>query len=99
MTSLILLPGAGGSSWYWSRVIPLLEAAGHVAIAVDLPGDDPAAGLPEYVELTLEAIGDRWDVMLVAQSLGGFTAAAAWERASVAEIVLVNAMIPEPGET
>ena len=99
MTSFILLPGAGGTSWYWSRVIPLLEAAGHEAIAVDLPGDDPAAGLPEYVELTLDAIGDRRDVTLVAQSLGGFTAAAAWERANVAEVVLVNAMIPVPGET
>ncbi|MDP5226710.1 MULTISPECIES: alpha/beta hydrolase [Arthrobacter] len=99
MTSFILLPGAGGTSWYWSRVIPLLEAAGHEAVAVDLPGDDPAAGLPEYVELTLEAIGERRDVVLVAQSLGGFTAAAAWEKAGVAEIVLVNAMIPEPGET
>ena len=36
MTSFVLLPGAGSDSWYWHRVIPLLEAAGHEALAVDL---------------------------------------------------------------
>ena len=32
--------------------MPLLEAAGHTAVAVDFPADDESAGLPEYVELT-----------------------------------------------
>jgi hypothetical protein len=45
--------------------------AGHEAIAVDLPGDDPDAGLPEYTRLVAGAIGDRGDVVLVAQSLAG----------------------------
>jgi pimeloyl-ACP methyl ester carboxylesterase len=36
---LVLVPGAGGVAWYWHRVIPLLRAAGHDALAVDLPGD------------------------------------------------------------
>jgi len=45
MASFILIPGAGGSAFYWHRVVPLLEAAGHEAIAVDLPGDDERAGL------------------------------------------------------
>ena len=46
MTSFVLIPGAGGSAWYWHRVVPLLREAGHGAIAVDLPGDEEAAGLP-----------------------------------------------------
>ena len=46
--SFVLIPGAGGAAWYWHRVVPLLQAAGHDAVAVDLPADDPAAGLPEY---------------------------------------------------
>ncbi len=49
-------------------MIPLLQEAGHEAIAVDLPGDDPSAGLPEYTRLVTSAIGDRRNVVLVAQS-------------------------------
>ena len=99
MTTFVLIPGAGGAAWYWSLVLPQLERAGHEAIAVDLPGDDETAGLPEYTRLVVAAIGDRTDVTLVAQSLGGFTAAMVCERAPVASLVFVNAMIPLPGET
>src|SRR5689334_3536570 len=94
-----LVPGAGGVAWYWSRVAPLLEAAGHTALAIDLPGDDPAAGLPDYVDIVVDAIGDRTDVVLVAQSLGGFTAPLVAQRVPLTAISLVNAMIPAPGET
>jgi hypothetical protein len=95
----VLIPGAGGTAWYWHLVAPLLREAGHEAIAVDLPGDDPAAGLPEYTELVSSAIEDRGDVVLVAQSLGGFTAPLVAARVPVAALVFVNAMIPRPGET
>src|SRR5215475_3101142 len=94
-----LIPGAGGVAWYWHRVVPLLRRAGHEAIAVDLPGDDPAAGLPEYTDLVVDAIGGRGSVVLVAQSLGGFTAPLVAARVPVASLVFVNAMIPSPGET
>jgi pimeloyl-ACP methyl ester carboxylesterase len=97
--TFVLVPGAGGSAWVWSRVTPLLVAAGHEAIAVDLPGDDETAGLPQYAELVVDAIGPRTDVVLVAGSLGGFTAPLVCERVPVSELVLVNAMIPVPGET
>lgn len=46
MTSFVLIPGAGGSAWYWHRVVPLLREAGHENVAVDLPGDDETAGSP-----------------------------------------------------
>jgi pimeloyl-ACP methyl ester carboxylesterase len=97
--SFVLIPGAGGTAWYWSHVVPQLQKAGHEAIAVDLPGDDESAALPEYTGLVVEAIGGRQDVVLVAQSLGAFTAPLVCERAPVQELVLVNAMIPAPGET
>ena len=77
----------------------LLTEAGHEAIAVDLPGDDEYAGLARYTELVVDAIGSRADVVLVAGSLGGFTAPLVCERAAVRELVLVNAMIPLPGES
>lgn len=98
--TFVLLPGAGGNaSWYWHRVVPLLEEAGHEAIAVDLPGADPAAGLPEYAQAVINAIGDRENVVLVAASLGGFTAPLVAAKVPVRAVVLVNAMIPVPGET
>jgi pimeloyl-ACP methyl ester carboxylesterase len=95
----VLVPGAGGTAWFWHRVTPLLEAAGHEAIAVDLPGDDPTAGLDAYCELVVTAIAGRADTVLVGQSLGGFTVAMAAARVPIARLALVNAMIPNPGET
>ena len=77
----------------------MLVEAGHETIAVDLPGDDETAGLPRYTDLVVDAIGARSDVVLVAGSLGGFTAPLVCERVAVCELVLINAMIPEPGET
>jgi hypothetical protein len=99
VSTYVLIPGAGGAAWYWHRVVPLLEAAGHTAISVDLPGDDPTAGLPAYTQCVIDAIGDNHDVVLVAQSLGGFTAPHVASRVAVRALALVNAMIPVPGET
>lgn len=95
----VLIPGAGGAGSYWHLVADELRSRGHEALAVDLPAKDDAAGLPEYADAVVSAIGDRSDVILVAQSMGGFTAPLVTERASVAMLVLVNAMIPAPGET
>ena len=99
MSTFVLIPGAGGTASFWYRVVPLLEAAGHEAIAVGLPGPDESAGLPEYASLVAAAIGGRRDVVLVAQSMGAFTAPMVCARVPVDLLVLVNAMIPRPGET
>ena len=98
-TSFVLVPGAGGMAWYWHRVSPLLEQKRNEAIAVDLPGDDDNMGLNDYAEIVVRAIGDRSNVVLVAQSLGGFAAPLVCARASVRTLIFVNAMIPGPGET
>ena len=98
MATFVLIPGAGGVAWYWHRVVPLLEEASHGAIAVDLPGDDPQAGLSTYADRVVEAIGRR-RVVLVAQSLGAFTAPLVCARVRVRTLVLVNPMIPVRGET
>jgi len=95
----VLIPGAGGAAWYWHRVVGELERAGHAAIAVELPGDDETAGLPEYTRRVLDVIADRDDVVLVGQSLGAFTVPLVAAQAMLRAIVLVNAMIPLPGET
>lgn len=95
----VMIPGAGGAAWYWHRVVPELHARGHEAVAVELPGADESAGLPEYTDAVVAAIGDHDDVVLVAQSMGGFTAPMVCARVQVDLLVLVNAMIPLPGET
>jgi pimeloyl-ACP methyl ester carboxylesterase len=97
----VLVPGAGGDAGYWTFVAAELGAGGHDVLAVDLPADDDAAGLSEYADAVVGAIGDRGDAVLVAQSMGGFTAAMACPRLAgrVSLLVLVNAMIPLPGET
>jgi pimeloyl-ACP methyl ester carboxylesterase len=99
MRTFVLIPGAGGSSWVWSRVTPFLVEAGHHVIAVELPGEDETAGLTRYAEIVVEAIGARPEVVLVTGSLGAFTVPLVCERVRVSELVLINAMIPAPGET
>lgn len=71
---------------------------GHDVVAVDLPCDDDSAGLLEYADTVTEAIGDRTDLVVVAQSFGGFTAPLVCGRVRVDLLVLVAAMIPSPGE-
>jgi pimeloyl-ACP methyl ester carboxylesterase len=99
MTTFALIPGAGGVAWYWHRVVPLLERAGHEALAIDLPGDDDKAGIHAYADIVVDSIGTRTGVTLVAQSMGGFTAALVSSRMRLNRLVFVNAMIPNPGET
>jgi pimeloyl-ACP methyl ester carboxylesterase len=97
--AFILVPGAGGDGWYWHRVVPLLSAAGHRAVAVDLPGGDDSAGLAEYAAVIEEVAAGHDEITLVAQSLGGLSAPLVAARRPVRELVLVNAMVPAPGET
>jgi pimeloyl-ACP methyl ester carboxylesterase len=99
MATYVLIHGAGGDAWYWHLVRPRLQAVGHDVVAMDLPCDDDGAGLQEYTDVVVDAIGDRRDVILVAQSLGGFTAPLVCERVPVALMVLVAAMVPRPGES
>lgn len=96
----ILIPGAGGSAWYWSLVVPLLKAAGADADAVELPADDDSADLFTYADIVSAAASDASaPVVLVAQSMGAFTAPLVAGRLPTARIVLVNPMVPRPGES
>lgn len=95
----VLIPGAGGAASFWNLVRQEMTERGVDSVAVSLPGGDVTKGLPEYVDLVVEAAAPFDDVVLVGQSLGGFSASWAAERIGPRELVLVNAMIPLPGET
>jgi pimeloyl-ACP methyl ester carboxylesterase len=97
MANYVLIPGAGGDAWYWHRLVPELQLRGHDVVAVDLPAGDDSAGLTEYADAVVDSIGARSELILVAQSLAGFTAPFVCDRVPVNLLVLLNPMIPAPG--
>jgi pimeloyl-ACP methyl ester carboxylesterase len=98
MATYVLIHGAGDVGWYWHLVEAELRERGHDTEAPDLPCDDDSAGLWEYANTVVDAIGDRIDLVVVAQSFGGFTAPLVCDRVAVDLLVLVAGMIPFPGE-
>ncbi|MDH6122258.1 alpha/beta hydrolase [Kitasatospora sp. GAS204B] len=101
----VLVPGADGRAWYWHRLVPELRARGHETVTMDLPDED-SAGLAEFADAICEAVqvtvGERAGqqrLVVVAQSLGGFSAPLVCGRLPVDELVLVNAMVPVSGES
>ena len=98
MGTFVLIHGAGDVGWYWHLVEAQLRARGHDTVAPDLPCDDDSAGLTAYADTVVRAIGDRTDLIVVAQSAGGFVAPLVCDRVAVDLLVLVAPMIPAPGE-
>jgi hypothetical protein len=99
VTVFALIHGAGDVGWYWHLVRAELQRGGHAAIAPDLPIDDDSAGLWEYADVVVDAIGERRDVVVVAQSFGGYIAPLVADRIGARLIVLVAGMVPLPGES
>lgn len=100
VATFLLLHGAAWSGWYWHLVEPFLAAAGHETLAPDLPADDPAAGLSDYAATAIDALDGYCanQLVVVAQSMAGFYAPIVAEAAAVDRLVLVAAMVPNPGE-
>jgi pimeloyl-ACP methyl ester carboxylesterase len=102
MCTYVLIHGAASDAWYWHRVVPLLEARGHAVVAPTLPSDEDAAGLADYADVVVRAVsrpGRRpKPLIVVGQSMGGFTAPLIATHLPVDLLVLLNAMIPLPRE-
>jgi pimeloyl-ACP methyl ester carboxylesterase len=95
----VLIHGAGDVGWAWHLVAEHLRKHGHDVVAPDLPCDDDSAGLNEYADTVVEAIGNRKNLIVVGHSFGGFTAPLVADRLPTDALVLVAAMVPSPGET
>jgi pimeloyl-ACP methyl ester carboxylesterase len=93
-----LIHGGGDSGWSWHLVEAELRERGHRTVAPDLP--DAAAGLEEYADAVVAAVGDADPVVVVGHSFGALTAPLVAARLPAAElVVLVAGMIPRPGES
>jgi alpha-beta hydrolase superfamily lysophospholipase len=93
-----LVHGAWHGAWCWERVAPELEAAGHAAVAPELPCEDPEAGLGDYAGVVREALdGAGEDVILVGHSLAGLVVPLVAAARPVRRLVLLAALLPEPG--
>lgn len=100
MSTFVLVHGAFGSSAELSPVIPLLEALGHRALAVDLPCTDPAATLDDYAQTVVDAMaGLDGPIVLVGHSAGGATISLVPHRRRVDHLVYVTAVVPEPNRS
>lgn len=99
MSTYVLIHGAGDVGWYWHLVERELWARGQDVLVMDLPVDDDSAGLSDYADVVVDAINGRTDLILVAQSYGGYVAPIVCDRVPARLMVLVAAIIPSPGET
>jgi pimeloyl-ACP methyl ester carboxylesterase len=68
VSTFVLIHGGGDVGWYWHLVEAELRRRGHDVVAPDLPGDDESAGLDDYADAVVEAVGDRKDLVVVGQS-------------------------------
>lgn len=98
MATYAIVHGAADSAASWDLVAARLAEHGHDVVAVDLPCDDDTARFGDYADTVAAAVGDRRDVIVVAHSLGGFTAPLVCDRVGVDLLVLVAGMVPRPGE-
>jgi pimeloyl-ACP methyl ester carboxylesterase len=99
VSTFAFIHGAGDVGWYWHLVEGDLRAHDHVTVAPDLPVEDDQAGLGDYAEVVVDAIGGRSDAVVVAQSFGGYVAPLVAERVNARLIVLVAGMVPAPHES
>jgi pimeloyl-ACP methyl ester carboxylesterase len=100
---ILLIPGADASDWFWHLLIPRLRERGHNPVAMAMPTDDSAT-LAAWTRTALDALGpSRDDVVVVAQSIGGFVGPLVCTELPAEQpdqlLILVNAMVPAPGET
>lgn len=97
--TFVLIHGAGTDSWYWEPLGRELERRGFTVVAPDLPVSEQVAGLSEYADAVVDAIGTRSNLIVVAHSFGGFVGPIVCSRVPARLLVLLHAQIPKPGET
>jgi pimeloyl-ACP methyl ester carboxylesterase len=94
--NVVLVHGAWADGSSWSKVIPLLQAKGLHAVAVQ----NPLSSIADDVASTNRLINAQdGPVLLVGHSYGGAVITEAGNNPKVAGMVYVAAFAPEEGET
>jgi pimeloyl-ACP methyl ester carboxylesterase len=108
MKTFILIHGSWHSAWNWHKVLPLLEKAGHKAIAIDLPGMGRDKTPIEEVKMktTVEKICQLIDsiegkVILVGHSKNGImiSQAAEYRSHKIEKLIYLAAYLIPNGKT
>jgi len=108
MKTYVLIHGSWHSAWNWHKVVPLIEKAGHKAIAIDLPGmgRDKTPINQVKMETTVEKICALIDsipgkVILVGHSKNGImiSQAAEYRPDKIEKLVYLAAYLVPNGKT
>jgi pimeloyl-ACP methyl ester carboxylesterase len=111
MATFVIVHGAWGGGWAWSRrVAPPLRAAGHDVLTPTLTGlgerthlASPAVDLETHVQDVVNVLEyeDLRDVILVGHSYGGMviTGVAGRARDRLRQLVYLDAFVPESGQS
>jgi len=82
----------------WSRLTSELDRRGFASVTMDLPSDDPDAGVDQYADAVVAALDDvDSPLILVGHSLGGLTIPVVASIRPVALLVYLCALLPQPG--
>ena len=104
--TFILIHGAWQGGWAWETIVPRLNALGHDAIAVDLPGNghnpmEPSkVNLERYAAHVVEIIdATSGPIVMVGHSMGGTAAAQAceWRPERIALAIFLAAFLLPDG--
>lgn len=110
MSTIVLVSGAGLGGWAWSRVTPLLRAAGHDPQPITLTGtgdrahlNDPGIDLSVWVtDVVAHLESEELErVVLVGHSFCGAVISGVAQRAGerIARLVYLDAQVPLDGES
>lgn len=110
MSAIVLVPGGGLGGWAWSRVTPLLHAAGHDPHPITLTGTGDRAHL-NHPDVDLSAwitdviahldTDELTDVVLVGHSFSGtiISGVAARTPERLAHLVYLDAIVPTDNQS
>ena len=96
-TNIVLVHGLWADGSSWSKVIPILQNAGHRVIAVQLAAHSLADDVAT-VKRAIDLVGGP--TILVGHSFGGFVITnAGYNNQNVTGLVYVSAFAPDEGES
>jgi pimeloyl-ACP methyl ester carboxylesterase len=108
MSTYLLIHGAWHGGWCWRKVVPLLQAKGHMVLAPDLPGH--GNDKTPTATVTLQTYSDRIcliadaqaePVILLGHSMGGVAITQAAEHCpkQIRALVYMCAFLPRNGDS